>query len=61
MYADKRVAGEINNEFSDFVWVCADVKSILVNNDVFTMSAVNSTSFGMVVNTCTAAKAIDKE
>ena len=49
----------LKDEFGDFNWVCPDVKNFTLNNDVFGISAVNSTSFGMVVNICSDAKYID--
>ena len=49
----------LEEEFGDFVWVCPDVQNFTLNNDVFGMSAVNSTSFGMVVNICSDATYID--
>ena len=61
MYAGTQLDDEINNEFSLLSWVCPNVTNITVNNDVFNLFGCNSTSFGMVVNTCSDAKKIDIE
>ena len=54
---------QISDEF-DYdgeVWVCPDVSKFVVNNDLYNMYAINSTSFGLVINGCNDATAIDSE
>ena len=46
----------MNNEFNGlFNYVCPNITEISIDNDPFSMSGYNGTSFGMVVHDCSVA------